>query len=118
MTTGSNAASLVQERLAAGDRILVVVAGPNGAGKSTLVDVFLRPTGLRVVNPDELARALAPDDPSAMAYEAAQAADSVRRDLVARGVSFATETVFSDPEGAHRPKWAMPILRTLSKGRR
>ena len=55
---------------------------------------------MHVVNPDQIARALSPDDPSAMAYEAAQAAESVRQDLVARGVSFCMETVFSDPKGA------------------
>ena len=52
------------------------------------------------VNPDQIAKALAPDDPDSMAYQAAQAADTVRRDLVARGVSFCMETVFSDPQGA------------------
>src|SRR3990172_559570 len=83
-----------------GDRLLIVVAGPNGAGKSTFVDTFLRPTGLRIVNPDQIAQALAPDDPGAVAYEAAQAADTVRHDLIARGVSFCMETVFSDPQGA------------------
>ena len=90
----------VQDRLSTGEHLLVAVAGPNGAGKSTFVDTFLRPTGLYVVNPDQIAQALAPDNPSAMAYEAAQAADSVRQDLVARGVSFCMETVFSDPKGA------------------
>jgi predicted ABC-type ATPase len=90
----------VRNTLATADRILVVVAGPNGAGKSTFVDAFLRPTGLHVVNPDQIAKALAPDDPDSMAYQAAQAADTVRRDLVARGVSFCMETVFSDPQGA------------------
>ena len=46
------------------------------------------------------AKALAPGDPDSMAYQAAQAADTVGRDLVARGVSFCMETVFSDPQGA------------------
>ena len=49
----------VQDRFSTGERLLVVVAGPNGAGKSTFVETFLRPTGLRVVNPDQIARALA-----------------------------------------------------------
>lgn len=83
-----------------GERLLVVVAGPNGAGKSTFVDTFLRPIGLRIVNPDQIAQALAPEDPTGVAYEAAQAADTVRQDLVTRGVSFCMETVFSDPKGA------------------
>jgi predicted ABC-type ATPase len=78
----------------------VVVAGPNGAGKSTFVDTFLRPTGILIVNPDEVAKGLSPDSPDAGAYEAARVADAWRRDLVARGVSFCMETVFSDPQGA------------------
>ena len=90
----------LQDRLSTDERLLVVVAGPNGAGKSTFVDTFLRPTGLHIVNPDQIARALAPNDPGAMAYEAAQAAESVRQDLVARGLSFCMETVFSDTKGA------------------
>ena len=53
-----------------------------------------------VVNPDDVARGLSPDTPDHIAYEAARVADSWRRDLVARGVSFCMETVFSDPHGA------------------
>jgi len=100
MKAASGVATRVQDRLSTDDRILVVVAGPNGAGKSTFVDTFLRPTGLHVVNPDQIAKALAPADPGAMAYQAAQAADTVRADLLARGVSFCMETVFSDPKGS------------------
>lgn len=80
--------------------VLVIVAGPNGAGKTTFVDTFLQPLGLHVVNPDAIARALFPDGPEEAAYEAARIADAVRQDLVSRGISFCTETVFSDPEGA------------------
>jgi predicted ABC-type ATPase len=100
MTPADGVGERVRNTRATADRLLVVVAGPNGAGKSTFVDAFLRSTGLHVVNPDQIAKALAPDDPNSMAYQAAQAADTVRHDLVARGVSFCMETVFSDPEGA------------------
>ena len=79
MTRTTDLSRRLQDRLTT-DRLLVVVAGPNGAGKSMFVDRFLRPTGIRVINPDQIARALAPDDPGTMAYEAAQAADSVRHD--------------------------------------
>jgi predicted ABC-type ATPase len=82
------------------ERLLLVVAGPNGVGKSTFVETFLKPTGILVVNPDEVARGLSPDTPEAIAYEAARVADTWRRDLVARGVSFCMETVFSDRHGA------------------
>lgn len=78
---------------------LVVLAGPNGAGKSTYFELFLRATGLRFVNADLIARAIAPEDPAAAAYEAAQAADLERRLLVSERESFCMETVFSDPAG-------------------
>jgi len=81
------------------ERFLLVVAGPNGAGKSTFVETFLKRTGILVVNPDEVAKGLSPDTPEAIASEAARVADTWRRDLVARGVSFCMETVFSDPHG-------------------
>lgn len=53
-----------------------------------------------IVNADELARGLAPHSPETVSYEAAQVADAWRRDLMARGVSFCMETVFSDAQGA------------------
>ena len=81
MSRADDVAKRVQDRLATNDRTLVVVAGPNGAGKSTFVDTFVRPTGIRIVNPDQIARALAPGDPGTMAYEAAQAAETMRQDL-------------------------------------
>ena len=100
MSDGAERMGKLRQRLASGDQVLVVIAGPNGAGKTTFVETFLKSTGLRVVNPDQIARALSPDAPDTVAYEAAQLADTVRRDLVARRISFCMETVFSDPEGA------------------
>jgi predicted ABC-type ATPase len=82
------------------ERLLIVVAGPNGAGKSTFVETFLKQTGILIVNPDEVAKGLSPDSPEDVAYEAARVADTWRRDLAARGVSFCMETVFADPQGA------------------
>ena len=92
----------LRRRVRAEERLLLVVAGPNGAGKSTFVDTFLRPTGILMVNPDDVARGLSPDAPETIAYEAARVADTWRRDLVARGVSFCMETVLSDADGAKR----------------
>jgi predicted ABC-type ATPase len=74
---------------------LLFLAGPNGAGKSTFFDAFLKESGLPFVNADRIAAALGISD-----TEAAAAADAVRRKLVAEGMSFITETVFSDPVGA------------------
>ena len=78
----------------------MVVAGPNGAGKSTFVETFLKPTGILIVNPDEVAKGLSPDSPEALGYEASRLTERWRRDLAARGASFCMETVFSDPQGA------------------
>ena len=75
--------------------VVVAIAGPNGAGKSTFFEQFIRPAGLRFVNADVLAEAGNLD-----AYEAARLAGKLREDLVARGESFAFETVLSDPVGA------------------
>jgi len=99
MSTRKHAASRIAERVAAEERVLVVVAGSNGAGKTTFVETFLTMPALRVVNADAIARALSPT-PETVAYEAARLADDVRHDLLSRGVSFCMETVFSDPEGA------------------
>ena len=81
------------------DRFLIVIAGSNGAGKSTFFRQMLAPLGLHFVNADLLARELNPDDPSAVAYEAAALADQERRQLLEMGESFCIETVFSDPVG-------------------
>lgn len=80
-------------------RTLVVLAGPNGAGKSTFFERRLRMTGLRFVNADLLAKAIAPEDPAGASYAAAQVADAQRRALITKGESFCMETVFSDPAG-------------------
>jgi predicted ABC-type ATPase len=74
--------------------LLVALAGPNGAGKSTFYHSQLAESGLRFVNADQLALhlRLAP-------YGAAELADKVRRELVAKNESFIFETVFSDPAG-------------------
>lgn len=100
MSDSAETIEALRERVSANNRVLVVLAGPNGAGKTTFVETFLKTTGIRIVNPDHIARALSPDAPDTVAYEAAQLADTVRRDLVSRGISFCMETVFSDPEGA------------------
>jgi predicted ABC-type ATPase len=82
--------------LAAFDRrpIIVAIAGPNGAGKTTFFHTHLARAGLRFVNADVLTAELATEP-----YEAARLANALRRALVARGESFAFETVFSDPVG-------------------
>ena len=74
---------------------LIFLAGPNGAGKSTFFESYLKDSGLPFVNADRIGAALGISD-----AEAAAAADSARAQLLAEGMSFITETVFSDPVGA------------------
>jgi predicted ABC-type ATPase len=74
---------------------LIFLGGPNGAGKSTFFETFLKDTGLPFVNADRIGAALGISD-----SEAAAAADAARGQLLAEGMSFITETVFSDPVGA------------------
>ncbi len=74
---------------------LIFLAGSNGAGKSTFFEAFLKDTGLPFVNADRIGAALGISEP-----EAAAAADAARIQLLAEGLSFITETVFSDPAGA------------------
>lgn len=80
------------------DPVLHLLAGPNGSGKSTLYERVVGPvTHLRFVNADQLAAERWPDDAEAHAYEASRLAADAREALLARGESFATETVFSHP---------------------
>ena len=85
--------------LASGRPRLLVLAGPNGAGKTTFHEQFLGHLPLPFVNADQMAKALKPGDAGSVAYEAAALAERVRRDLLARRVSFVMETVFSDQAG-------------------
>lgn len=78
---------------------LLVIAGSNGAGKSTFFEEYLEAIGLPFVNADRLTREKWPDaDPATVAYQAAELAETERRNLLSQGVSFCMEIVFSDPE--------------------
>jgi predicted ABC-type ATPase len=74
--------------------IIVAIAGSNGAGKTTFFETHLAHLGLRFINADEIALELGLDP-----YEAASAADAVRRAFVLNRESFIFETVLSDPVG-------------------
>lgn len=86
--------------LAADRPILIVLAGSNGAGKSTYYRAALSDTGLPFINADELAVAMRPADPGAVAYEAMRVAEARRAEALRHRHSFIMETVLSDPHGA------------------
>ncbi|GAA1486574.1 AAA family ATPase [Brachybacterium fresconis] len=78
--------------------VLHLLVGPNGSGKSSYVRDVLGPaTGLRFINADEIAAETWPEAPSEHAYEAARHAEARRRERIADGFSFISETVFSHP---------------------
>ncbi len=72
--------------------ILIALAGPNGAGKSTFYLTQLAYTGLPFVNADVIAL-----DAGLGAYEAAEVAETIRREHFSNRESFIFETVYSDP---------------------
>lgn len=74
--------------------LLIMLAGPDGAGKSTFYESHLQTLELRFLNADILARAANMDD-----YTAADTIAAIRDQRIAAGLSFVTETVFSDPVG-------------------
>ena len=74
---------------------LVLLAGPNGAGKTTFYEAHLRDKGLPFLNADISAAMLGLD-----AYEAARTLDALRKWYIDGGLSFISETVFSDEQGA------------------
>ncbi|MEO1975114.1 MAG: zeta toxin family protein [Paracoccaceae bacterium] len=77
---------------------LVLIAGPNGAGKSTLYLTRVAPSFAGpFINADMIQRDELRDPSMEASYAAAKIADARRTDLLAKGMSFATETVFSHP---------------------
>jgi predicted ABC-type ATPase len=71
---------------------LIAIAGPNGAGKTTFYKSYLAHESLPFINADILAAQL-----NLGAYEAAELAETARREMFDRRESFIFETVFSDP---------------------
>lgn len=77
---------------------LVILAGPNGAGKTTLYETRIAPAlAVPFINADMIQREELKDNRTEAAYEAARIAQSRREEFLAKGESFATETVFSHP---------------------
>ena len=75
---------------------LIVLAGPNGSGKSTFFDRHLAKWKLVFVNPDIIAKQIAPEDPSGAAFRATRIAEEQRRGFLESGQSFITEGIRPD----------------------
>ena len=74
---------------------LYILAGANGSGKSTISKVLLPSEQLVYVNPDDIAKELNPDNPTAARIEAGR--ETLRRidELLTEGESFAIESTLS-----------------------
>ncbi len=74
---------------------LWILAGGNGAGKSTFYNLFLAKYGIKFINADLIAKEIDFENTEEISYQAATLAAKIRADLIAKGVSFCFETVFS-----------------------
>jgi predicted ABC-type ATPase len=72
---------------------LMVVAGANGAGKSTLTK--LSSVNILVIDPDAIARAIAPENPESAALAAGRKAIELIRSYIQSDSSFVVETTLA-----------------------
>lgn len=80
---------------------VMIVAGPNGAGKSTLTTDLRRRLPVPVIDPDAIARQLAPDALEHAAIEAGREAIRRRNRYLEASVSFIVETTLSGQSIMH-----------------
>ncbi len=76
---------------------LWLLVGGNGSGKSTFYETFLVQHRIPLVNADNIARSLWPEEPEQHSYEAALIAEKERYRLLGEQQTFCFETVFSHP---------------------
>lgn len=74
---------------------LWILAGGNGAGKSTFYNLYLAKHGIKFVNADLIVKEINAETSDEASYQAATIAAKIREDLIAKGISFCFETVFS-----------------------
>jgi len=73
------------------------IAGGNGAGKITFFNLFLAPQGIAFINADIIAKDIAPENPEAASYVAAELASHKREQAILMRQGFCFESVFSHP---------------------
>jgi predicted ABC-type ATPase len=77
---------------------MFMLVGPNGAGKSTLYETAVRPYVLApFINADLIQRDELRDPSMQASYKAAEIAQQRRRECLAAGSSFVSESTFSHP---------------------
>lgn len=77
---------------------MFMLAGPNGAGKSTLYETVIKPRiDAPFINADIIQRDELKDPSMGASYKAAEIAEARRRDCLAQGSDFVSESTFSHP---------------------
>ncbi|WP_026735880.1 AAA family ATPase [Fischerella sp. PCC 9605] len=74
---------------------LTIIAGPNGSGKSTFTRATQEALRVPIIDPDQEARQLRPDDPQAAAILGGRQAIKRARAYLTNNESFAVETTLS-----------------------
>jgi predicted ABC-type ATPase len=72
---------------------MIVIAGPNGAGKSSLTK--LSTTNIPVIDPDAIAREIAPANPASVALAAGRRASDRAKEYIQSNRSFIVETTLA-----------------------
>jgi predicted ABC-type ATPase len=72
---------------------LTIVAGANGSGKSTLTKLFT--DNIPIIDPDAIARELAPENPESAALAAGRKAIELARSYIQSDCSFIVETTLA-----------------------
>ncbi len=78
--------------------VLTVIAGPNGSGKSTLMRALDFEGRQNLLNPDDVAVELSPENPEKAAFAAGRRVLERTREYLQMGVSFAIETTLSSKQ--------------------
>lgn len=81
-----------------GRSTMFMLAGPNGAGKSTLYETVIKPrVDAPFINADLIQRDELKDPSMGASYKAAEIAEERRRESLAKGQDFVSESTFSHP---------------------
>jgi predicted ABC-type ATPase len=72
---------------------IMVIAGANGSGKSTLTKLYS--ANIPLIDPDAIARSIAPDRPESAALAAGRAAISLAKFYIQSDCSFIVETTLA-----------------------